>query len=117
MPAELAMPEELPAVVFDTTDTPAEQLVRAARWGRVHQASQLVQSGVDVNATLAGGSTALLIAVQMRQPEMVAFLIEQGANVNQCYPDGLTALRISQMVMAPEIEARLLKGRRTSRVH
>ncbi len=110
MPANLAKPEELPAVVFDTTDTPAEQLVRAARWGRVQQASQLVQSGVDVNATVAGGSTALLIAVQMRQPEMVAFLIGQGANVNLCYPDGLTALKISQIVKAPEIEARLLKG-------
>jgi len=111
LPTDLAIPEALPDdVALSTSNSPAEQLVRAARWGKVLQAGQLIKGGVDVNALTDGGSTALLIAVQMRQGEMVAFLIDQGANVNIRYPDGLTALKISRMVKAPELEAMLLKA-------
>lgn len=111
LPTDLAIPEALPQeLALSTSNSAAEQLVRAARWGQVLQADQLIKGGVDVNAVTEGGSTALLIAVQMRQLEMVAFLIAQGANVNLRYPDGLSALEISRMVKDPELEAMLLKA-------
>jgi hypothetical protein len=111
LPTELAIAEALPQEFsLSASNSAAEQLVRAARWGQVLQADQLIKGGVDVNAITDGGSTALLIAVQMRQQEIVAFLIAQGANVNLRYPDGLSALKISRMVKAPELEAMLLKA-------
>lgn len=64
LPASLRKPEALPALPHPRPLHP-EQLVRAARWGDISQISKLLDAGTDINAASEGGSTALLIAVQM----------------------------------------------------
>lgn len=115
MPVSLAKPEALPEVTFNVpSSSPAEQLVRAARWGNIRRVSELLDTGTDINSAVEGGSTALLIAVQMRQTEMVEFLLAKGADTNLSYPDGLTALDMARIVKAMELEAMLLKAGSTA---
>lgn len=117
IPASLSKADALPELSFTTpaSSLPAEQLVRAARWGNISRASELLNAGTNINATIVGGNNALLESVQMRQLEMVAFLLAQGANANSAYPDGLTALEMARIVKAPKLEAMLKKAGATMR--
>jgi hypothetical protein len=117
LPTSLSKPDALPEVSFTTpaSSSPAEQLVRAARWGNIPRASELIKAGTGINSAIEGGKNALLEAVQMRQHEMVAFLLAQGADANSTYPDGLTALDMARIVTAPELESMLKKAGATMR--
>lgn len=110
MPASLTIPEALPAPTFGGPSSPSEQLLRAARWGRIDRAAELLGAGADVNATIEGGNTALLTAIQLRQQDMVEFLLAKGADVHLGYRDGTTPLDIARMVNATELEEILLRA-------
>lgn len=109
LPTSLTAPN-LPAPDFDNVPADATQLVRAARWGDVTRADKLLAAGVDVSAVANGGETALLAAVQMRQPEMVSFLLARGADVHRIYSGGLGVLEIADIVESPEVKAMLIKA-------
>jgi hypothetical protein len=100
----------LPAVDFSPQDSsPAEQLVRAARWGNRIRLAELLAAGIQVDSAFQG-ETALLSAVRARQAETVSWLLARGANANQRNPSGESGIDISKMVEAPEIEALLIEA-------
>ncbi len=52
----------------------------------------LLQHGASVNHTDASGSTPLIIAARVSEPENVRLLLEHGADVNACNNEGHTPL-------------------------
>ena len=80
----------LMAVLAAAGDTPP--VVEAAKNGDEAALRELVEEGVDVNATAGDGSTALLWASHRDLPESVELLIEAGADVNRANDLGATPL-------------------------
>lgn len=52
----------------------------------------LADSGADINATRAGGTTALMLAAESNGPEAVQALIDEGANIHAVDSNGKTAM-------------------------
>jgi len=60
-----------------------DQLTTAAMRDDVSMARAALDAGVDVNANIGEGRTALITAVMMTKPAMVKFLLERGADPNR----------------------------------
>lgn len=60
----------------------AEDLLQAARSGDRERLEELLDSGVDVNATGPYGNTALIAAATQGHDELVLLLVERGADAN-----------------------------------
>ncbi len=59
--------------------TPVDRLFEAARGGRVEEVSELLASGVEVDARNRSGMTPLMAAAIRRKTEVVRLLLESGA--------------------------------------
>ena len=90
------------------TQNLGEQLIVAAREGKIERVEKLLAKGADVNAGDIAGQTALMYAAGEGHSEIAEFLIEQGANVDVKNKAGRTALMIAETLGHSEI-ARLLK--------
>lgn len=65
----------------------------AARWGRIEVIEDLLDSGMQVDATDEFGRTALILAAMGGQLEVMQFLIERGSDVNfRAQESGMTPL-------------------------
>lgn len=83
--------------VVEATDIHSETpLMIAARDGRsVDIIRSLLHRGADVNATTAGGWTALMLASESGHVEISKILLDNGANVNARSSDANTALLLA----------------------
>jgi ankyrin repeat protein len=87
------------------------RLVNAAAGQDKAAVRALLKERVDVNATRADGSTALLWAAHWNDLEMVDLLIRAGANVNAADDHGVTALARAAENADLAMAERLLKAR------
>ncbi len=76
-------------------EEPKSPLFEAVAAGNIKALKQLIQSGVDVNSTLADGTTALMVAAEKGHDKVVAELIKGGANVNARRADTFSAFLIA----------------------
>lgn len=85
-------------------------LIAAVRHGDRDALAALLKKGVDVNATEADGSTALMWASYRDDDESARLLIQAGANVNAANDLGATALWAASMNGSVAIVRRLLQA-------
>ncbi len=83
-PTTAATPAGLDATVI--------ALLGAARGGQLHRFDALVAQGVDINATNAGGRSALMLAAFYGNDGVLRALLAEGADVNARDKAGRTAL-------------------------
>jgi ankyrin repeat protein len=89
----------------------AATITNAARDADIDEVRQLIQSGEDVNAPEADGTSALLWASYQAYPELVTLLIEAGADPNAANEFGITPLlQASRNGDAPTIKVLLDAG-------
>lgn len=89
---EAAIDEYLRELVA-SEDRKLTGFTEAARWGRIEIVEQFLEEGVGVDATDEYGRTALMLASEGGQLEVMRFLIDQGADVNfQNQRSGMTPL-------------------------
>ncbi|KAL6826777.1 ankyrin repeat-containing domain protein [Trichoderma sp. SZMC 28015] len=78
----------------------ASTFYSAAIWGELAIIQQLVDRGVDINARMSDGETALFPAIAGGHIDFIRLLVERGADITATY-DGLTplifAIRIGNM--------------------
>jgi uncharacterized protein len=83
----------------------------AARDGDVRLLMQMIDSGADVNATYAGGWTALMTAALYDRHEVASALIARGADARLQNDTGWTALLIAERKGHARTAAVLSPGR------
>lgn len=69
--------------------------VRAVESGDLQKVKELLDKGVDVNASYAGSDTVLHRAVDGRRADIVSLLVEHGADVNARGEHGKTPLHLA----------------------
>lgn len=84
-------------------------LVTAVTMQDRNAAYELLDDGKDPNTRASNGRTALMIAVGLRNLEIVNLLLEKGANPNLRAPGGVSALKLAREASATEIEGALAK--------
>ena len=70
-------------------------LALALSKGYNHLASQMIQSGADVNVTDGSGMSLLLKAIQDKNLSAASFLLSNGADINTRSPQGMTPLELA----------------------
>ncbi len=78
-----------------TQDNQCEILWRAVETGNLVVVSELLRSGVDVDAANSYGTTALMRAAASGRMSIVSLLLEYGANPNGTRNDGFTPLLLA----------------------
>ncbi|MEW6348698.1 MAG: ankyrin repeat domain-containing protein [Thermodesulfobacteriota bacterium] len=58
-----------------------DELMQAAMAGKLEQVRELVARGIDINFVNRSGVSALMVACQWNQTQVVRFLLENGADV------------------------------------
>ncbi|MEQ1825797.1 MAG: ankyrin repeat domain-containing protein [Pirellula sp.] len=85
------------------------ELVKAIRESDAGRISELLRSGVDVNARDALGNTPLILAATYSQPDVVALLLKNKADVNAANHADATAL-IRAATEAEKVQLLLAAG-------
>lgn len=99
-------------VEIDPDRSLEEQLFEAIRGGDVEYVNALIDAGVDINADLSAGSTALHLAVQRDDLALLGAIIAAGADLDALNGSQDTALGVAcqQGRSAGVIEALLVAG-------
>jgi ankyrin repeat protein len=96
---------------FLTRGAGSTTLMLAARSGDHRTVELLLAKGVDVNAAMTTGATALTEAISVRNAEAVRVLIERGAKVNLAFgPIQMTPLIWAAFQEWPEIVRMLIQA-------
>jgi len=84
----------------ESTETMVEKFITAAGVGNLDDLETLLSQGVDINATIEPGLTALHKAKMSRRKDTVEFLVEKGADPNIPIPpnDKLADAIINQII-------------------
>ena len=98
--------ENLDATIHNRT-TP---LMQAARLGDHAIAAELIQHGVELNATNNDGNNALWLACFNGDPQLIGLLIENGIELNNQNDNGATCLMYAASASKTEVVAQLLKA-------
>jgi ankyrin repeat protein len=77
----------LSSIIWGKYENIDERLLRAAKEGQLHRVRRLLNSGADVDATTALAETALHLAAEEGNREVVEALILAGADVNHAVQD------------------------------
>lgn len=96
------------ACIVPVTGIANVELARSAEKGRIEQVSQLLKEGIDVNARLNDGSTALHWAVLRDQMESFTILMDAGADPLVLNRNGVSPLFLAVQNGNEKIAARLL---------
>ena len=86
----------------DSTNEPGvtlvDQLAKASREANVTEVLALVKRGVPVNAMDSTGKSALMHAVEARQPKTVETLVQLGADPHVKGKDGVSAIDVAKRI-------------------
>lgn len=85
-----------------------KELFRAIKKGRINDVKELINAGVNINATNRYGDTPLLLAISEFHEDIAQILINHGADVNIPDPYGNTALTEASMYGYTDIVCLLL---------
>ena len=96
----------LNATIYNRT-TP---LMQAARLGDYAIAAELIECGVELNATNNDGNNALWLACFNGDPQLIGLLIEKGIALNNQNDNGATCLMYAASASKTEIVTQLLKA-------
>jgi ankyrin repeat protein len=88
-------PQETPKTPEEEQAAADAALLEAVEKGDESRLNSLLDSGADVNAKTAQGTTALMIAAFYKRPKLLSALIARGADVNAGNRLGSTALIIA----------------------
>lgn len=80
---------------FFIDDELQEELIRACWIGDLNKIEKLIFSGALIDVANRAGETALGMAVEMQEPEVVRFLLDHGADPNQTHK-GSSVLLLAQ---------------------
>lgn len=83
-------------------------IIMAASRGHVHVLQLLISAGVDVNAAMGDGTTAMMSAIENGHSEVAKILVESGAQVNAQMRDGTSALMLAAIRKSREVTRLLL---------
>jgi hypothetical protein len=72
-----------------------DYFIGAAAEGRVDIVADILEGGIDVNATTQDGDTALIAAAHQGHVEVLELLLKRGAAINKKNREGLTALTMA----------------------
>ena len=86
------------------------ELFALIRQGNRSGVTRLLLSGVDINSRDSSGWTALMVAVESWDAEMVAVLLKGGADLEATGPEGQTALLLASSQGDPVIVDVLVRG-------
>ncbi len=101
--------ERLPTTPETYSVTSGEALHAAVRISNLSEIERLVEAGADVNSRDPVGSTPLLDASWIGNPQIVAFLISRGGDVNAVHGESLsTPLRFAILTGHPAVVKLLL---------
>jgi ankyrin repeat protein len=81
--------------MMNDKDLMVREWEQAARQGDLKTLGRLLAAGTDINARDQHGQTALMIAAQGGNPDVVTFLVEHGALLNHTAKFGLSALMLA----------------------
>jgi len=90
-----------------TSADPAARLRAAAAAGRVSEIKTLLVQGAPVDAADAAGRTALMAAVQARQPAAAALLLRHGADLDLTDQAGESARQMAAAIADPALDKAL----------
>ncbi len=79
----------LPAVAASAD---SQALLDAVRGKSVEKVQAQLAAGADVNQKTARGATALMLSLELKQPEIASLLIDKGASLTMKDDDGWNAL-------------------------
>ena len=106
--AALAFGPAMPATAKPTMEE--DVMFSAARAGNISLFLAMVKAGANPTARDAGGNTALILAAQSDQPDMVREALSHSVDIDACGSLGMTALDIAAAHGAARSVERLLKA-------
>jgi hypothetical protein len=86
-----------------------ETIRQALQNGNTKKALQLLEEGADINEQGEDNTTALMVAIQINDPEIITILLSHKADVNKTTTNGTSALHMAILYKMPDVVVKLLE--------